>query len=198
MRSLNTSITALLPVGVAAGPRARSSSAPPRSQEFALALLIGLFAGAYSSIFIASPLLAVLKEREPQYQRHQGPPGRPRRRRPPSQVAAAKAPAGGRRRHRDRSRRAGEAPDDGVATAERPRAAARPVRGARRSSRRARARRRASAASTSWRVGGSGSLIACPRSIGSCLGGATSARRRTRSRPCSTPSAPGTRRPRPG
>ena len=36
-------------------------------QEFALALLIGLFAGAYSSIFIASPLLALLKEREPRY-----------------------------------------------------------------------------------------------------------------------------------
>ena len=36
-------------------------------EEFALALLIGLFAGAYSSIFIASPLLAVLKEREPRY-----------------------------------------------------------------------------------------------------------------------------------
>jgi preprotein translocase subunit SecF len=36
-------------------------------QEFALALLIGLFSGAYSSIFIASPLLAVLKEREPRY-----------------------------------------------------------------------------------------------------------------------------------
>jgi preprotein translocase subunit SecF len=36
-------------------------------EEFALALLIGLFAGAYSSIFIASPMLAILKEREPRY-----------------------------------------------------------------------------------------------------------------------------------
>jgi preprotein translocase subunit SecF len=36
-------------------------------EDFALALLIGLFSGAYSSIFIASPLLAVLKEREPRY-----------------------------------------------------------------------------------------------------------------------------------
>ena len=34
---------------------ARSSSAPPRSQDFALALLIGQLSGAYSSIFIASP-----------------------------------------------------------------------------------------------------------------------------------------------
>jgi preprotein translocase subunit SecF len=30
-------------------------------------LLIGLATGAYSSIFIASPLLAVFKEREPRY-----------------------------------------------------------------------------------------------------------------------------------
>jgi preprotein translocase subunit SecF len=36
-------------------------------EEFAVALLIGLFSGAYSSIFLASPLLALLKEREPRY-----------------------------------------------------------------------------------------------------------------------------------
>jgi preprotein translocase subunit SecF len=34
-------------------------------EEFGLALLIGLISGAYSSIFIASPLLAIMKEREP-------------------------------------------------------------------------------------------------------------------------------------
>ena len=38
-------------------------------QEFGLALLIGLVSGAYSSIFIASPLLAILKEREPRIPR---------------------------------------------------------------------------------------------------------------------------------
>ncbi|MEZ5258842.1 MAG: hypothetical protein R2705_18695 [Ilumatobacteraceae bacterium] len=37
-------------------------------QEFALALLVGLIAGSYSSIFIATPILAALKEREPRYQ----------------------------------------------------------------------------------------------------------------------------------
>ena len=37
-------------------------------QEFGLALLLGLLSGAYSSIFIATPLLALLKEREPAYQ----------------------------------------------------------------------------------------------------------------------------------
>jgi preprotein translocase subunit SecF len=66
MRSLNTSICALLPVvslwivgSLIMGVRSL--------EEFALALLVGLLAGAYSSIFIATPLLAVLKEREPKY-----------------------------------------------------------------------------------------------------------------------------------
>jgi preprotein translocase subunit SecF len=66
MRSLNTSITALIPVGslLVLGSFVLGATT---LQEFALALLVGLFAGAYSSIFIASPLLAVLKEREPRY-----------------------------------------------------------------------------------------------------------------------------------
>ena len=66
MRSLNTSITALLPVAslLILGSYILGATT---LQEFALALLIGLFAGAYSSLFIASPLLAVLKEREPRY-----------------------------------------------------------------------------------------------------------------------------------
>jgi preprotein translocase subunit SecF len=66
MRSLNTSITALLPVAslLVLGSWILGATT---LEEFALALLIGLFAGAYSSLFIASPLLAVLKEREPRY-----------------------------------------------------------------------------------------------------------------------------------
>ena len=66
MRSLNTSLTALLPVAslLVLGSFVLGATT---LEEFALALLIGLFAGAYSSIFIASPLLAVLKEREPRY-----------------------------------------------------------------------------------------------------------------------------------
>jgi preprotein translocase subunit SecF len=66
MRSLNTSITALLPVAslLILGSYILGATT---LQEFALALLIGLFAGAYSSLFIASPMLAVLKEREPKY-----------------------------------------------------------------------------------------------------------------------------------
>jgi preprotein translocase subunit SecF len=66
MRSLNTSITALLPVGslLIVGSWIMGAST---LEEFAVALLIGLFSGAYSSIFIASPLLALLKEREPRF-----------------------------------------------------------------------------------------------------------------------------------
>ena len=66
MRSLNTTVTALLPVGslLVVGSWLMGASV---LEEFALALLIGLFSGAYSSLFIASPLLAVLKEREPRY-----------------------------------------------------------------------------------------------------------------------------------
>ena len=66
MRSLNTSITALLPILsllVVGGFILGATTL----QDFALALLIGLTASAYSSIFIASPLLAMLKEREPRY-----------------------------------------------------------------------------------------------------------------------------------
>jgi SecD/SecF fusion protein len=38
-------------------------------KDFAFALLIGIGAGSYSSIFIAAPLLSWLKEREPEYAR---------------------------------------------------------------------------------------------------------------------------------
>ena len=38
-------------------------------KDFAFALLIGIGAGSYSSIFIAAPLLAIFKEREPEYAR---------------------------------------------------------------------------------------------------------------------------------
>jgi SecD/SecF fusion protein len=41
-------------------------------KDFAFALLIGIASGAYSSIFIAAPLLAWWKEREPEYARRRG------------------------------------------------------------------------------------------------------------------------------
>lgn len=64
VRSINTSIIALLPVGailfVGAGLLGAGTL-----KDLALALFVGIAAGTYSSIFIASPLLADLKEREP-------------------------------------------------------------------------------------------------------------------------------------
>jgi len=66
VRSINTSIIALLPVAglliIGAGLLGAGSL-----KDLALALLIGLASGAYSSIFIASPIYADLKEREPSY-----------------------------------------------------------------------------------------------------------------------------------
>jgi SecD/SecF fusion protein len=41
-------------------------------KDFAFALLIGIGSGAYSSIFIAAPLLTIWKEREPEYARRIG------------------------------------------------------------------------------------------------------------------------------
>jgi preprotein translocase subunit SecF len=66
MRSLNTQITALLPMLslLVVGSFVLGATT---LQEFALALLIGQASGAYSSIFIASPVLALLKEREPRF-----------------------------------------------------------------------------------------------------------------------------------
>jgi preprotein translocase subunit SecF len=71
LRSLNTSIAALLPVLslllVGAGLLGQVTL-----QEFALALFVGMFTGAYSSLFIAAPLLGWLKSRSPEFSRRHG------------------------------------------------------------------------------------------------------------------------------
>ena len=66
MRSLNTSVAAVLPVLslLVIGSGVMGAVA---LREFALALLVGLAIGSYSSIFIATPLLALFKEAEPRY-----------------------------------------------------------------------------------------------------------------------------------
>jgi preprotein translocase subunit SecF len=64
MRTLNTSITAIVPIASLLFVGSRLLGAVTL-EEFALALFVGLLSGAYSSIYIASPLLALLKEREP-------------------------------------------------------------------------------------------------------------------------------------
>ena len=71
MRSLNTTIAAVLPVLslLVLGSGVFGAVA---LQEFAIALLVGMATGAYSSIFIASPLLGILKERTAQYKPMRG------------------------------------------------------------------------------------------------------------------------------
>ena len=97
VRSINTSIIALLPVAailVVGGGLLGAGEL----EDLALVLFVGMLSGTYSSIFIATPVLADLKEREPQYQalakrvavRASG--GRAAKR------AAAKAQVAGRRR----------------------------------------------------------------------------------------------------
>ncbi len=60
MRSINTSISSILPVSslLLIGSGILGAVA---LREFALALLVGMIAGVYSSIFVASPLLASLR-----------------------------------------------------------------------------------------------------------------------------------------
>jgi preprotein translocase subunit SecF len=66
MRSLNTSLVAILPILSVLVIGAYGLGATTL-KDFGLALLIGLLTGAYSSIYVASPILALLKEREPRY-----------------------------------------------------------------------------------------------------------------------------------
>jgi len=66
MRSINTSVSSILPVlsililgsGVLGAVSLR---------EFAVALAVGMITGAYSSIYVATPLLTLFKERETRY-----------------------------------------------------------------------------------------------------------------------------------
>jgi len=62
-RSINTTLTTLLPV------LALLFFGGTTLTDFAFALLVGIIAGGYSSIFVAAPLVTVLKEREPRYRR---------------------------------------------------------------------------------------------------------------------------------
>jgi SecD/SecF fusion protein len=64
-RSLATTFITLLPIA------ALYFFGGETLKDFALALLVGIGSGAYSSIFIAAPLVSWLKEREPEYARRQ-------------------------------------------------------------------------------------------------------------------------------
>jgi preprotein translocase subunit SecF len=67
VRSINTSVIALLPVAgllfVGAGLLGAGVL-----KDLALVLFVGMAVGAYSSIFIATPIAAAMKEREPEMQ----------------------------------------------------------------------------------------------------------------------------------
>jgi SecD/SecF fusion protein len=62
-RSLNTSIVTLIPVALLFVFGSGSL------KDFAFALVVGITSGAYSSIFIAAPLLALLLERDPAFRK---------------------------------------------------------------------------------------------------------------------------------
>ena len=94
-RSLATSFCTLLPV------LALLIFGGSTLKDFAFALLVGVASGAYSSIFIASPVLTHWKEREPVYRR--------RRARLLDEFGAVPAYAGGAG-SRGRARRAAQAP----------------------------------------------------------------------------------------
>jgi preprotein translocase subunit SecF len=64
-RSINTSVTSLLPVGALLLIGAQVLGATTL-QDLALALFIGMAVGIYSSLFVAGPFLAWLKLREPE------------------------------------------------------------------------------------------------------------------------------------
>jgi preprotein translocase subunit SecF len=69
MRSINTAIVALLPVGgllfIGAGLLGAGTL-----KDLGLVLFVGMLAAVYSSIFLATPVLVELKEQEPRFKLH--------------------------------------------------------------------------------------------------------------------------------
>ena len=68
VRSINTTIIGVLPTAALLVAGTILNGGP--LQDLGLALFIGMIAGAYSSIFIATPILTTLKEREPEQVAH--------------------------------------------------------------------------------------------------------------------------------
>ncbi len=62
-RSINTALTTLMPIGTIL------LLGGATLKDFAFALFIGIAAGGYSSMFVASPILTLWKEREPRYRK---------------------------------------------------------------------------------------------------------------------------------
>jgi preprotein translocase subunit SecF len=66
MRSLNTSLSSLLPI-IALLVVGTGLLGAATLEDLSLALFVGVLTGAYSSIFVATPVLSLWKEREPRY-----------------------------------------------------------------------------------------------------------------------------------
>jgi preprotein translocase subunit SecF len=92
MRSLNTSLTSLLPIGSLLFVGSFLLGATTLL-DFALALFVGVAAGTYSSIFVAAPLLATWKASEPEWQEVAPAPAPKPDRAPPPPKQKKKAPA---------------------------------------------------------------------------------------------------------
>jgi len=127
MRSLNTSLTTVLPVSallfIGAGLLGASTL-----EDLALALLIGILAGTYSSIFFATPILAVLKEREPRYRNVREKVLREQRRRRTTEGRSPVPATVGAPTHEDTDSSAPERPASGNVSKTRPRAGAKKKR----------------------------------------------------------------------
>lgn len=65
-RSINTSLTTLIPIAALLFVGAGLAGAETL-KDLALALFVGILAGTYSSVFVATPVLSVMKEHEPRY-----------------------------------------------------------------------------------------------------------------------------------
>jgi SecD/SecF fusion protein len=85
-RSLNTSLVTLIPVALLFFFGSGSL------KDFAFALIVGIVSGAYSSIFIAAPILAVFMEREPGFQKRRADLAKSGEAVPAGRPAAAPAP----------------------------------------------------------------------------------------------------------
>jgi len=68
VRSINTTVIGVLPVAALLFAGAFILGEGPL-KDLALALFVGMVSGAYSSIFIATPLLVQMREREPEMQK---------------------------------------------------------------------------------------------------------------------------------
>ena len=94
VRSINTSLTALLPVGAILWVGAFQLGSGPL-KDLALVLFVGMAAGTYSSVFIATPLLVQLKMREPAMVAQARRVAQRRHKEQAAPVAVATAPEGG-------------------------------------------------------------------------------------------------------